>query len=239
MCTDVKRRLDRREFLQFGGASVAAGAILAACGGSDDSPPALERPNTADAALARLVEGNRRFANGALAHPHQDRRQRDIVAGGQRPWALVWACIDSRVTPEIIFDQGLGDLFVVRTAGQAIDAVSLGSAEFGAAEFELPLVVILGHERCGAVTAAIEALEKGTHAEGQIGSIVSAIRPAYEAAGHGGDVVANTVLANVRLQLTAVRSSPVFAPLVTRGSLRVVGAVYDLDTSLVDFSVGA
>ena len=228
--------IQRRKVLTLGAAGIAA-ALLGACGGSD-AAPGLAAPESPDEALAVLQAGNSRYASFSASRPNQSRSRREEVASGQKPWAVVWGCIDSRVAPELLFDVGLGDLFIVRTAGQAIDATSLGSAEFGVAEFEVPLVLVLGHERCGAVTATRHALESHAAAPGAIGSIVEAIRPAFDAVrGEAGDAIDNAIRANVRLQVSELGRSPVFGPAMAAGRLRVSGAVYDLDTGLVDFDV--
>jgi carbonic anhydrase len=160
-----------------------------------------------------------------------------MVAAGQHPWAVVWGCIDSRVPPELIFDQGLGDLFVVRTAGHAADSVSLASVEFGVEEFHVPLVVVLGHSRCGAVQATIDAL-KGGAASGQANPIVEAIRPAYEAARlQPGDLIDHVVQANVRLTVEQIERSPEISHAIAAGAVRIIGARYDLDSGAVNFGV--
>lgn len=217
----------------------AATAVAVACkNGNERLGLSLERAETSEEALQRLREGNERFRHGRVRHPNQTPARRKEVAGGQQPWALIWGCMDSRVVPELLFDQGLGDIFVVRTAGQVIDASGLGSVEFAAEEFHIPLVLVLGHEGCGAIVAAIDSINEGANAPGSIGAIVASVRPAYEQArNQNGDVVANTVRANVRLQVSQLKASPVIAPLVQRGSLRIAGAVYDIHSGSVDFTV--
>ena len=141
------------------------------------------------------------------------------------------SCADSRVPPELIFDQGLGDLFIIRVAGNVVSDTELGSLEYGAEHLHVPLLVVLGHQHCGAVTAAVE----GGEAEGHIAALVNLLRPAVEKTqGMPGDHVENAVKANVEMVVKQLRSStPVLAKLVSEGKLKVVGAVYSLDTGKV------
>jgi carbonic anhydrase len=153
------------------------------------------------------------------------------VAKGQKPFVIVVGCSDSRVGPEVVFDQGLGDLFVVRTAGNVVDDVALGSIEYAAEHFGVPVIFVLGHTRCGAVAAAVA----GGEAPGHVGSIVEKIKPAVEVTkGKEGDAVDNAVRANVRNVVSQLRGSgPILSGLVKSGKLRVVGGCYDLDTGKV------
>jgi carbonic anhydrase len=184
--------------------------------------------------LDRLLAGNERFRAGRSHHPHQDIADVRRLAAGQRPFAVVLGCADSRVSPEVVFDQGLGDLFGNRVAGNLVDPVVLGGIEFAVAEFAPPLLVVLGHERCGAVSAAVAAVEGGQTPPGSIAAIVDALRPVVaEVRGEPGDTVANAVRANVRHQVEALRDSAIVRAAVERGALGVVGALYDLDTGTV------
>jgi carbonic anhydrase len=142
-------------------------------------------------AWARLEAGNQRWAGGYPAHPGQDAARREQVAAGQHSFAAVVSCIDSRVPPETVFDQGVGDLFAVRTGGQTVDDLVLASIEYGPLENGTPLVVVLGHQRCGAISAAVHALRSGAQLPGHLDAIVGNLRPAYHAvagteAVHGG-----------------------------------------------------
>jgi carbonic anhydrase len=150
----------------------------------------------------------------------------------QKPIAVIVSCSDSRVPPELVFDQGLGDLFDVRTAGHVVGDMELGSIEYAAEHLGTPLIVVLGHERCGAVTAAVS----GGEAPGHIPAVVKAIAPAVaETKSAGGDAVENAMRANVRDTVRALRSSdPVLSHLVHEGKLKVVGGRYDLDTGQVE-----
>ncbi|MGD0059985.1 MAG: carbonic anhydrase [Verrucomicrobiia bacterium] len=186
---------------------------------------------TADEALARLKAGNERFVTGQVIHPNGSAERRTEVAKGQKPYAIVVGCSDSRVGPEVVFDQGLGDLFVVRTAGNVVDDVALGSIEYAAEHFGVPVIFVLGHTRCGAVAAAVA----GGEAPGHVGSVVEKIRPAVEETkGEKGDAVDNAVRANVRNVVNQLRGAvPILSGLVKSGKLRVVGGCYDLDTGRV------
>ncbi len=187
---------------------------------------------TANEALAALLAGNQRFAAGASLGPRRSADRRAEVAGAQRPFAAVIACSDSRMPPEIIFDCGLGDLFVIRVAGNVLDDVVLGSVEFAVTSLGVGLVLVLGHSRCGAVMAALE----GGEPPGHIGSVVERIRPALAwVKAAGGDVVDAAIRANIEMSVAALRTSqPILAPLVTDGRLQIVGAHYDLTTGLVE-----
>ncbi len=184
-------------------------------------------------ALAALVEGNRRYQSLHLAHPHQNGARRAELAAGQHPIAAVLSCADSRVPPEIVFDQGLGDLFVVRVAGNIVDDFVLGSLEYAVEHLHVPLVLVLGHYKCGAVQAAVEGGAPHDH----VASLLAALKPRVDAVRpEGGDVAAHAVVANVRAvaaQLAA--SEPVLRHAVAGHKLRVVGAVYDLQTGKVEF----
>jgi carbonic anhydrase len=186
--------------------------------------------DTPDAALARLKTGNQHHVAHRYTHPHQTSvRQHELVAG-QHPIAVILSCSDSRVPPEVVFDQGLGDLFVVRVAGNVAGDHELASIEYAVEHLHCPLVVVMGHASCGAVTAAVE----GGHAPGHLPQLLHEIEPAVEKArGMPGDLVANTVKANVNEAVAHVRASPVLAEPLKSGALRVVGAVYSLDSGKV------
>jgi carbonic anhydrase len=186
---------------------------------------------TADSALAELRAGNEHHVAHKYQHPHEAaERQRQLVSG-QNPHAEILSCSDSRVPPEIIFDQGLGDLFVVRVAGNVASDTELASLEYGAEHLHVPLIVVLGHQHCGAVTAAVQ----GGEAKGHLGTLVSLLRPAVEKTrGLPGDAVENAVKANVEMVVKQLRTStPVLAEFVSQGKLKVVGGVYSLETGKV------
>lgn len=206
---------------------------LAAC-----TPAQVEVENpvaNADEALQRLLEGNERYAANKSVDLNESQNRRAEVAGGQSPFATIFSCVDSRVPPELIFDRGLGDLFVIRTAGQVLDNAVLGSLQFGVAELKIPLLLVLGHEKCGAVKATVEAVENNATAKAEINWLVDGIRPAVEAAkAQSGDLLDNAVKANVSLTVEHLKTSSILSEAVGKGELKIVGARYDLDTGLVE-----
>lgn len=225
-------KLSRRLFLGAGGA--VAGTI--ALGGLATSPAsAAEGEVTPDSVLARLLAGNKRFVASRCKHPHLSRERIGVVATGQHPFAIILSCADSRVAPELLFDQGVGDLFVNRVAGNAVDPLLLGSMEYAAEEFVPPLVVVLGHERCGAVAATQGCVRTGAQAPGHIQSIVEALTPIVGPYAKDGDAaVENGVQANVKAQVAAVLAqSDIIREKVGAGHMKVIGARYDLDSGKV------
>lgn len=179
--------------------------------------------------LEDLLEGNRRFFEEERIHPHASSARRSEVAGGQHPTAVVLSCSDSRVPPEIIFDQGLGDIFVVRTAGNVLDDTAIGSIEYAVAHLGVRLVVVLGHTRCGALGALLD----GGETEGHLGSITKALLPAIEEARRlEGDTYDLAARRNVELTVERLKScEPILAPL--GDVLDIVGYYYDLDSGRV------
>jgi carbonic anhydrase len=200
-------------------------------------------------ALERLRAGNRRFVENArdsTALAHEARRAQ--LVDGQEPFAIVLGCSDSRVPAELVFDQGFGDLFVIRVAGNVVAPSQVGSVEFAAARFGTPLVIVLGHSRCGAILATLEALREpmAGGAFRNLRSIVNRIRPSVEPlltaeiAAHPERLVGAAVRANIRASAEHLRSgSEILESLIQRGRLAVVGAEYSLDTGVVDFFDGA
>jgi carbonic anhydrase len=188
-------------------------------------------PNTSPmTAWKALKEGNERFVAGMAEHPHQSAERRAALASGQHPIALVLGCSDSRVATEIVFDQGLGDIFVVRTAGHVLDAAVLGSIEYAVTVLEVPLIVILGHGSCGAVTAAASALDGGAAPSGYIREVVDRITPSVMAARQTGLTGVGQFITkhvNETIIQMRIRSAPV-AQRVVAGQLAVVGATYNL-----------
>ncbi|MHB8773368.1 MAG: carbonic anhydrase [Syntrophales bacterium] len=186
---------------------------------------------SAETAEQRLLEGNRRYVDARMAHPDQTARRRDEIARAQHPFAAIVSCSDSRVPPEVIFDQGLGNLFIIRLAGNIVDAAALGSIEYAVEHLGVRYVMVLGHERCGAVEATV----KGGSAPGQIGILVKAIQPAVdEVRSRPGDLLDHAVRANVDRVVERLRSSaPILNEAVKKGVLTVKGAYYDLDDGTV------
>jgi carbonic anhydrase len=210
---------------------VAWALLLAAPGNSFASEPSKVSP---DEALKRLVQGNARFVAGHMTHvaPEHVASVRRAVAKGQRPFAVIVGCSDSRVGPEIVFDQGLGDIFVIRTAGEVVDDASLGSIEYAVEHLGSPLIVVLGHERCGAVSAAVASAKEPGH----IATVLKAIEPAVEQTkGKPGDPVENAVRAQALDVAKQLReATPILAERVQSGKLKIVAARYDLDTGKVE-----
>jgi carbonic anhydrase len=195
-------------------------------------------------ALARLREGNRRFASelqGSAAATGETRR-RELV-GGQEPFAIVLGCSDSRVPAEIVFDQGLGDLFVIRVAGNIVAPSQVGSVEFAAERFGTRLVVVLGHSSCGAILATLEELERPSERRSpNLRSIVDRVRPAVEGLLEAGlardrdSLLRHAVRANIRASVDHLRhGSQILERLIQEDGLLVVGAEYSLETGMVDF----
>ena len=199
---------------------------------------------SAKEALERLREGNRRFAADVRSHHTlTGQTRRSELAAGQEPFAIVLGCSDSRVPAEIVFDQGLGDLFVIRVAGNIVAASQIGSVEFAAARFGTRLVVVLGHSQCGAVLATLEELQQPTEDQSRnLRSIVDRIRPSVEALlatdlrHDPNELVRQAVRANVRASANQLRhGSDVLEQLIEHDGLRVVGAEYSLETGIVEF----
>jgi carbonic anhydrase len=238
-----------RRTLLTGAASLAA-AGLAGCSSAEvmdemhkAAPASLTGPSpgTPKAAFERLMAGNRRWVTNTLQHPDRDPTRRELLAARQQPYGAVLSCIDSRVPPELVFDTGLGDLFVMRSGGVAVGPVITGSVEYGPMTSGTPLIVVLGHQRCGAVSAVYKALREGKPLPGNLQAIAEALRPAYEqsvrqSSAHPAETMAR---AQVKLTANALRGNRDLAPLVGKGVLAVVSAYYSLDTGQVEILNGA
>lgn len=229
------RFIDRRQFLKI--VSVGVGVAASSLLGYESAQAATQdfEPDSPDTALQRLLAGNQRFVQQKLEHPHQSQTRLQEVATAQHPFATLLSCADSRVPAEILFDLGIGDLFDVRIAGNIVTAEALGSLEYAAAMLGTPLIMVLGHERCGAVTAAVQ----GKPLPGQISSFAKAIEPAIAQLNNKSnnksedDLVENAVVANVRYQVKKLERSDLLTQLVGEGKLKIVGGRYDLDTGEV------
>jgi carbonic anhydrase len=186
---------------------------------------------SADDALARLMKGNQRYVVHREQHPDESPARRNELIGGQHPFAVILGCADSRVPPELLFDEGLGDLFVIRVAGNIVDDAVLGSIEYAVEHLGTKLIMVLGHEKCGAVSAAVE----GGNPVGHLKALVAAIQPSVLATAKGpGDRIHNCVVDNVRRVASQIRQSePVLKEAAERKGLRVVAADYALDTGKV------
>jgi carbonic anhydrase len=205
---------------------IMAASVIRAIGARSKLPPV-----SAAASLQSLLDGNRRFAAGKMEHPRQTTARRDEVAKGQYPFAAVLACSDSRTAPEIIFDQGLGDLFVVRVAGNVADHVVIESLDYAVTNLNTRLLVVMGHTHCGAIKAAVEGrAEPGE----DVGPLLRELRPAVDAAKSlPGDVFANASRENVMLIVKDLSKEGPLAAMIQSGELKIVGAMYDIDTGKV------
>ena len=182
-----------------------------------------------DQALKQLVEGNSRYMHEKLLHPNRSKEARICSADGQNPFAIILGCSDSRVSPEIIFDQGIGDLFVVRVAGNVVGPVELDSIEYSALYLKSSVIMVLGHENCGAIQAVINGQSQ------DIETIASMIAPSLERArAQKGSLIENTVKDNVHSVVDALRKSPVLAKLIDEKKITVVGGYYDFQSGGVE-----
>jgi carbonic anhydrase len=229
--------MERRDFLKWGafgglGLMVTASNLL----WQVEQVQAAELPVTAslslspDAALQRLMEGNQRFVQHQPQYPDQSQARLQEVAQAQHPFATILSCADSRVPAEIIFDQGIGDIFDVRIAGNIATPEAIGSIEYAVALLNTPLLMVLGHERCGAVTAAVQ----NEPLPGDISTFVKAIKPVVAKVKYQpGNTVDNAVIANVHYQIQLLKRSPLLSERLQSGKLKIVGGRYDLDTGSV------
>jgi carbonic anhydrase len=228
----------RRDFCRL---AAAAGFTLAhphffldAQEKSGEKPKVL----TADEALHELLAGNERFVKGQTLNPRRSPSDFSSLAKAQYPEAVIITCSDSRVAPEILFDVGVGDLFVVRIAGNVVDGAGVtvkGSTEYAIAELNVPLVVVLGHSNCGAVKAAIQHIDAKDSLPGAINGLVELIKPAVlKSKGQPGDPLENAIIQNVKIGVARLEHlQPILAPRIKQGKAKVVGGVYDLKTGAV------
>ena len=189
---------------------------------------------TAEEALQILKQGNKRFVEDDTEIINVSSAKRNELENGQSPYAIVISCSDSRVSPSHVFNAGLGELFEIRVAGNVLDDYAMGSVEYGIEHLGCPLLVVMGHEHCGAVTAAYEAYETNTDVEGSIGELVEAITPSVEAV--RGSSIEEAAHANVENTIKELKRNHVVAEAIKAGKLKIVGAYYDLDGT-VDFFI--
>lgn len=235
-----ERQMPRRAFM-FGAA--AAGTLTVAGGASardrsrkqEPAPPKPENVVTSDAALARLMEGNKRYQKG-VAKRHDFLAEREALVAGQNPYAAILSCADSRIAPEYAFDSGRGDLFVVRIAGNFANTDAIASFEFAVEVLKTPLLLVLGHESCGAVKSTIASIKDKTTLPGHLPSLVAALTPAVEAAaGQPGDELENATRENVRLTVDTLRNAtPLLSAAVSDKRLKIVGGIYRLKDGAVE-----
>jgi carbonic anhydrase len=188
-----------------------------------------------DDALAILTAGNKRFVSGDPSHPHQNKDWREKLEYGQSPIALVLTCSDSRVVPEFIFDQGIGDLYVVRTAGHVVNDLIVGSMEYAIANLGIPLLYVLGHHKCLEIASSVMVVNESVPS-GSFTDVADNIHPAYSAVENkDGDWVYNTVVENVRQVVSALeKREPILSDYAGTGKIKIVGGIYSLKTGLVD-----
>jgi carbonic anhydrase len=203
-------------------------------------------PEDAEKALARLKTGNRRFVSGKLRHAHEAASWRAHLKNAQHPFATILACSDSRVPPELVFDQGFGDLFVIRVAGNIVAPSQIGSVEFAAERYGTRLVVVLGHSSCGAIMATLEELSRNSREQSpNLRSIVNRVRPSIQPllstslANDPATLLRHAVRANIRMSADHLRhGSELLEQLIQNAGLLIVGAEYDLETGIVEFFDG-
>lgn len=228
--------LSRRSLFKFGAGAIGTGVLTAGLSSNllaaeKKAPVApAEDDITPDKALQELLDGNDRFVQSKRRNGNQTRSRLLEVAKSQKPFASILGCADSRVPSEIVFDQGLGDLFVCRIAGNIATTQQIGSLEFGSLVLGSKVIMVVGHERCGAVDAAI----KGAQVPGRIGSLLEAIKPSVQSSKEQtGDKLENACKANILAQVEELKSSSVLSELIKAEKLKIVGGYYDLDTGRI------
>ncbi|KAB8332776.1 carbonic anhydrase [Scytonema tolypothrichoides VB-61278] len=231
----MKKNISRRFLFKFGAGAVGTGVLTAGIGSNlivSERAVAQEdkKDLTSEEALQSLIEGNQRFVARKRRSPNQTPARIVEVAKSQKPFASILGCADSRVPAEIVFDQGFGDLFVCRVAGNIATSEEIGSLEFGSLVLGSKIIMVLGHKRCGAVDATI----KGAQVPGHISSLLDAIKLGVERSKNvPGDKVENACKANVLVQVEKLKASTVLSQLIDAKQLTIVGAYYDLDNGKV------
>jgi carbonic anhydrase len=198
------------------------------------SPPKPQNVMSPDAALKKLKEGNERYVDG-VARRHDFRHEREALVGGQNPYAAILSCADSRIAPEYAFDSGRGDLFVCRIAGNFASDETIASLEYAVEVLGAPLILVLGHDGCGAVDSTIKSLKDGTTLPGQLPSLVAAIAPAVKAVSQqSGNTLENAIRQNVVDNVAKLKAAgPILSAAVQQNKLKVVGAIYRLKSGEV------
>jgi carbonic anhydrase len=225
----------RRAALLFAASGIALPLAKMARAKEAKKPPKPENVVSPDAALERLEEGNERYVEG-VARRHDFKHEREALAGGQNPYAAILSCADSRIAPEYAFDSGRGDLFVCRVAGNFANDDLIASLEYAVAVLGTPLILVLGHDACGAIEATIKSLKDNTTLPGHLPSLVMALAPAVKtASGQGGDALAGAIRQNVIDNVAKLTSAaPILNAAVEQKKLRVVGGIYRLKSGKVD-----
>jgi len=237
LCKDLTHHatVPRRHILKFAAAAAAALTLAPrAEAASSKAPPKPENVLSPDAALKRLMDGNARYVEG-VSRRHDFKHEREVLSGGQNPFAAVLSCADSRIAPEYCFDVARGDVFVCRVAGNFASDDVVASFEYAVAVLNTPLIMVLGHDACGAVDATIKSIKDGTTLPGHLPVLVEAIRPAVEAVKGGpGDMLANAIRRNVALNVDKLKSTaPILKAADDDKKISVVGGVYELKTGKV------
>src|SRR5580700_9486479 len=225
----------RRAMLRTAAATM--GLLLANAAGAKEmkAPPKPQNVVSPDASLERLLKGNARYIEG-VSRRHDFKHEREALVGGQNPFAAILSCADSRIAPEYAFDSGRGDLFVCRVAGNFANEETIASLEYAVAVLGAPLILVLGHESCGAIDAAIKSIKDGTALPGHMPSLVTGLAPAVKAAlQKGGDIPANAIRQNVIDNVAKLSSAtPILSAAVEQGKLKVSGGIYRLGDGRVE-----
>ncbi len=231
------RSLSRRSLLGAVGALPLASALALSGTAQASVPPQPENVLNPDQALERLMAGNARYVSGKTT-PVNFAATRQALAGGQNPYACLLSCADSRIGPEFCFDEGRGDLFVARVAGNFVNTDILASLEYGTAVLGAPLIMVLGHTSCGAIGAAVQAYTENADFPGHIQALTTALAPAVRLAtqsAKGDALILAATRDNVRLNVIKLReSNPIISERVNQGKLKIVGGIYELETGRVD-----
>ena len=231
------RQTSRRRFLQFAAGGIAAGVAFAPSAFAKDTkpPPKPQNQISPGAALDRLMKGNARYVEG-VSRRHDFKSEREALVGGQNPFASILSCADSRIAPEYAFDSGRGDLFVCRVAGNFANDDTVASLEYGVAVLNSPLILVLGHDSCGAVDATIKSLKDNTTLPGHLPSLVNALAPAVKATrDQPGDLLANATRKNVIDVVARLKSAtPILNAAAAEGKIKIVGGIYRLDSGKVE-----
>lgn len=228
-------RLSRRRLMGLMVGAVGAGLSGRALAKDVGPPPKPQNVVSPGRALELLRKGNERYVEG-VSKRHDFKHEREALSAGQNPYAGILSCADSRIAPEYAFDAGRGDLFVCRVAGNFANAESIASFEYAVANLGVPLILVLGHDKCGAVGATIASLKEGTTLPGHLPSLVEALAPAVKASAQdAGDPLANAIRRNVVDTVAALKAAtPILQAAVAGGKLKVVGGIYRLASGKVD-----
>jgi carbonic anhydrase len=225
----------RRSIFKLAAATAGLAVVPHAFAANDKTPPKPENVLSPDAALDRLMKGNSRYVDG-VSKRHDFKHEREALSAGQNPFAAVLSCADSRIAPEYCFDTARGDLFVCRVAGNFASDEMVASLEYAVQVLNTPLIMVLGHAACGAVSATIKSVKDGTTLPGHLPSLVAAIKPAVDAVqSQGGDMLANAIRQNVVPNVEKLKSAaPILKSFTDDKKIKIVGGVYDLKSGRVE-----